>query len=446
VIRLWAFLLVTLLLGLRLFSFSEAHTSQLPFMDQWDVLRGFFDNYSLWDAFRVQHGSHRQGLGNLLSYFLLGQSNMNFLWETRAMVLVLVFNTFLALYLTYKILGRLSWWDLLVPAFVLNLSQYEIFAGAPNPAHGVIPQTLILLLASSFFIPRLGWRMAALLVLSFLVMHTGYGYFAVYTIFFMLLWSFFRPGHGFLGLRRDDTFLLLGVLVILAIYYTPYAKPMNDAETQNVGLSYLWKLPFFAAGIVSRGLGASRVNFVIVPAFIMLLFVIWRGAEAWWKTWRSPATRAWLFVTAVSLLFLLAASWGRAPGGMGYSITSRYVPYVTLFLLSFYWYLRREIEWHPKLKHLLSLFLIFYTVQELRPRGRDMKVAREYFEMKERFIECYLLTQDFGHCNDDIYNIYPTEISSHIPGRLKLMDEKGYGFFRHRKGRDPSEIPPSEYR
>lgn len=432
--RSWRLILLisfTVLLIARLWHFVGSFTSQLPYMDQWDVYRGYFDNYNGWQMFRIQHGSHRQGLGALLTAFLFNQSQMNLLWETRAMVLILALNSLLALNLSRLFLKSLSWWDFIVPVMILNLSQYEVFAGAPNPAHGIIPQFLILLILNSFFIRSQFWKALSFCTLMFCVMHTGYGYFAVFSALIMLLVSLFRSKFSFSALKKWDFFYLFSVILIMIIYYIPYSKPMDEAETQSVGLGYLWKIPFFAAGIVSRGLGASRVNFILVPCLGILFYMVLVFIKKWKTSLETPKDRGLFYLMLTCFLFLAGASWGRAPGGMGYSITSRYVPYVTLFLLAFYWVLRGAGV-RPKLQiRALWIFTLFFSFQEFRPRGRDQKVATEYFENKKRFMECYKERKDFNYCNDNVYSIYPSKISSHIPGRLKLMEEKGWGFFGH---------------
>jgi hypothetical protein len=314
---------------------------------------------------------------------------------------------------------------------ILNLSQYEVFAGAPNPAHGVIPQFLILLILNTFFIRSNLRKTISFGALIFCVMHTGYGYFAVFSALIMLLMSLIKPKFSFSALRKTDLVFLLLIILIMIVYYIPYSKPMDEAESQNVGLSYLWKLPFFAAGIVSRGLGASRVNFILVPCLGILVYMALVFMKKWKSSWQTPKDRALLYLMLTCFLFLAGASWGRAPGGMGYSITSRYVPYVTLFLLAFYWVLRGA-GGRPKLQiRALWIFTLFFSFQEFRPRGRDQRVATEYFENKKLFLECYKERKDFNYCNDNVYSIYPSKISSHIPGRLKLMEEEGWAFFSH---------------
>ncbi len=429
--RLVFLISISVLLVGRLWYYVGSFTSQLPYMDQWDVYRGYFDHYNWWQLFRIQHGSHRQGLGALLTAFLFDQSQMNLLWETRAMVLILALNSLLALNLSRLFFKGLSWWDFIIPVMILNLSQYEVFAGAPNPAHGVIPQFLILLILNTFFIRSHFWKTISFGALIFCVMHTGYGYFAVFSALIMLLMSLIKPKFSFSALRKTDLVFLMVIILIMIVYYIPYSKPMDEAESQNVGFSYVWKLPFFAAGIVSRGLGASRVNFILVPCLGILVYMALVFIKKWKAPWQTSKDRALLYLMLTCFLFLAGASWGRAPGGMGYSITSRYVPYVTLFLLAFYWVLRGA-GGRPKLQiRALWIFTLFFSFQEFRPRGRDQKVATEYFENKKLFLECYKERKDFNYCNDNVYSIYPSKISSHIPGRLKLMEEKGWALFSH---------------
>jgi hypothetical protein len=428
-------LLITIGASFRLFRFSEKFTSELPYMDQWDVLRGYFDNYDLWSLFRIQHGSHRQGIGAIIDNFLMKTSGMNLHWETRFMVLIFILNTILALLLVKKIgLKKWTWSDCFVPLLFLNLSQYEIFAGAPNPSHGALPQTFILLIALSFFVRRPLLKAFLQFLLLFMVMHTGYGYFAVFAFFALTVWDLYvNKLHNKTLIKSQAFVMIVCCMAIFLIYYIPYAKPMDENEAANVGLNYVWKIPFFAAGIVSRGLGASRVNFILVPSFLILCLLttdLIREIRNYNPTIATPR-KSFAFILLSVLLFLLGASWGRAPSGMGYSITSRYVPYVSLLLFCFYLLLKQKSE-NKKWLKLMWAFVIFYSVQELRPRGRDLKVANEYFDNKQKFIDCYLQKKDFLYCNDNVYSIYSSAHSDHVVRRLEWMDENKLGFFRNR--------------
>lgn len=76
----WLLGLAFVVLAVRLGHFVDRFAVNLVFWDQWDFLQGLFDDASLWELFRRQHGPHRQGVANLLiagEYALTG-------WNGRA--------------------------------------------------------------------------------------------------------------------------------------------------------------------------------------------------------------------------------------------------------------------------------------------------------------------------------------------------------------------------
>lgn len=54
----------------RLVGFVDANAVDLLFNDQWDTLRPLFEGQSPWNAFFLQHGPPRLGLGGLINWYL----------------------------------------------------------------------------------------------------------------------------------------------------------------------------------------------------------------------------------------------------------------------------------------------------------------------------------------------------------------------------------------
>ncbi|NCN26470.1 hypothetical protein GW915_02755 [bacterium] len=423
----------TALLGFRLFYFVHTHTANVLYMDQWDIYRGLFQDFNLWEAFRLQHGSHRQGIGALLSYGLAHLTGLSSFWEAHTMVSISILNSALAVWLLRKLIGHWHVAFALIPFLFINISSYEVYLGAPNPAHGLLPQTLALLIAACHFLKNNYLKTALLSVLLFLIMHTGYGYFMVffYALFAFaeLLSNIKQKKHLFLS----STFFVI-IAAILGCFFINYATPMSTEEKQSIGLHYLWKLPAFATGLFSRTLGASRVNFVMLPAALVLGSLIFFSVRDYFslllnKKLITKERKILLILAGFSLLFTFAASFGRAPGGIGASISSRYIPFITLGLLAFmaYW-IQSKHKWSLKV---LFAFSIFFSIQELRPRGRDAKSAQEFYQGKLDFKNCYLQSEDFDKCNNQVdFYIYPPKISGRIPPRLDFLKERDWSLFK----------------
>ncbi|HPM43749.1 MAG TPA: hypothetical protein PLV52_07945, partial [Candidatus Omnitrophota bacterium] len=145
------------------------------FWDQWDFFDAFFGKNSIWDIFAWQHGPHRQGLGLILTK-AIGQLSG---WNTRIECLTiggLVFIAMcLAIALKKRLLGRISWADVVIALIFLTPVQSEIFAMTPNMSHSAIPLMLIVLYAMAWTIDRLSIRYISVLSLNFLLIFTGFG-------------------------------------------------------------------------------------------------------------------------------------------------------------------------------------------------------------------------------------------------------------------------------
>src|SRR5690242_13573308 len=103
-------------LSARLFTLISGYAVNVFFMDQWDFNEAtLFEKHSLWAMFRWQHGPHRQGLGALLTYWI----EPHFRWSSRADAFlagaVVVLAAALALYLKYRIFGKLGIFDVCIP-------------------------------------------------------------------------------------------------------------------------------------------------------------------------------------------------------------------------------------------------------------------------------------------------------------------------------------------
>src|SRR5206468_5438587 len=83
----------------------------------------------------------------------------------------------LALLLKWRVVGELSWTDVVIPALLLTPRQWELFVASPNPSHSAMPLVLLLLLALARTIRSRGLRDALLIVIDFGAVFTGFGFF-----------------------------------------------------------------------------------------------------------------------------------------------------------------------------------------------------------------------------------------------------------------------------
>ena len=166
-----------IILARRLYQLVDDYSVNIIFWDQFDFMTPFFLKQNAWTMFTWQHGPHRQGLGELITWVVVQLSG----WNTRAesfMILgVLLLCLLSVLWLKRKITGRFQLIDLIIPFIVLNQYQWEQLVVTPNVSHSVLPLLLIFLYSLSWLIPNQPWRYATILFLNFLLLFTGFGLF-----------------------------------------------------------------------------------------------------------------------------------------------------------------------------------------------------------------------------------------------------------------------------
>jgi hypothetical protein len=348
---------VTIGLALRLFRLVDLHAVDLLFYDQIELYEAFLDAPSAWDLFRFQHGPHRQGLPFLGTWLLARLTD----WNARAdafHVLAYVFvATALALALRRRLFGPFAWTDVAIPLLLLTPAQYGIFIHAPNASHCAGPLVLLLLMGHACLIRDPRRRVAVLVGLDFVAVHTGFAIFAgalVPTLLGLAAWRDHRDAR-----RGDPAFALGGALlcvVWIGVFLVGYTGRNGlDAVEQTPRLA---TYPIFAASMFANVLGLKDPGRlpIVVGALVALAAAALvlrqlprlaarstpmgsppprpgREGEREDATTQAPATattraEVLFLLAAFSLLYCGATAVGRAQFGLSGAQSSRYVPLV----------------------------------------------------------------------------------------------------------------------
>jgi hypothetical protein len=75
------------------------------------------------------------------------------------------------------VFGPIRWTDLLIPAVMLSMRQWEALVGVPNPAHSSLPLVLLMCYALAWTCRHRIVRYALALLFNFLAVFTGFGFF-----------------------------------------------------------------------------------------------------------------------------------------------------------------------------------------------------------------------------------------------------------------------------
>ena len=170
--------IVTTILGLRLLALIDAHAVDLLYYDQLDFYEAFKGDTNAWRVFRWQHGPHRQGLPFLGTWLLASLTDWNTRMDAFYVGGLVLLATGLALWLRRRILGPLAPTDVAIPLLLLTPAQYGIFIHTPNASHAAGPLALLLLFCLVLTVRDRRWRYGSMIVLDFMMIHTGFAIFA----------------------------------------------------------------------------------------------------------------------------------------------------------------------------------------------------------------------------------------------------------------------------
>ena len=412
-------------LAIHFFQLTAQYAVNIFFWDQWDFNdASLFDHHSIWEIFRFQHGPHRQGLGGLLGALVEPWFHWNSRTEGFLIAGIVVVAGLCMLLLKYRLFGSIGWTDVVIPMLVFTPAQWESTWSTANLAHGVLPVTLILLYCMAWTWSSERSKYAAIVLLNFVTLYTGFGIFLGLLTPVLLLVQYVRDRRA----GGENGRLLLGCLglsiVSIASFFMGYKNDDAsgcDSIFAATPLEYGRFLSLmFASTTGIRGIGwiATSVGGVVLAAtsgvalFSWLRVLIGRAGE------RAPQI-AVAVLSGYSLLFCLAATMGRTCTGMIDAHSSRYAIYKQLAILSLYfWALTlRHVRWREALTYALPVLLL----PTLFVTPADANGMATFSKLKSGWRTCYLSGKSPDMCDDEDGAIYPWPERTHLQEKLDYL-------------------------
>ncbi len=401
----------------RLWSFVDQNAVNLLTHDDWDDMLLLFRDSSAWEMFRYQHGPRRLGLGLWLTHFVFDLSHWNLRSHTFVMASVLGVCSFLGLWLKKRIFGKIVWTDSIIPLLFMNLNQWELLLYLP--LNGIVMLALFLLLALAFTVENVWLKGTFVVILNFLLIHTGYGMFAVGATGLVLLAE----------LRQRPRFCIpVGALlgVCIAVFFYGYrSEPGLDCF--KFPHERPWEYFVFASLMMSRFFGfVKTTGFAAVLSamfFVGTIFVLMRTA----KKSKKPSQVIFLLV-AFSLLYSLNAAVGRVCASVYAGKVSRYVTFMIPQMLGFYFFflqlnrgtLRRIFV---GLNLLLAIFSTFYFDK------RDLQFLNEYVQSRKSWVQCFQNTLSVEDCSKSTgLFLYPNSHEK-VKHQIEFLRDHKLNFF-----------------
>jgi hypothetical protein len=412
-------------LSLRLLRFIGDYTVNLFYWDQWSFYGGLFQERPLPDLFLWQHGIHRMGLGYVLLWLMAPLSHWDARYDAFLSGGTIVLATLVALFLKFKLTNRLSWTDSIIPLIFLTLYQYDTFIGTANVSANALPLLLVTRFCVALLIRPAVRRYAAMLVINFLSVFTGYGMFlglitpVVILIDIVkdsayrrlkyagLLLSILTVVYFFVGYRLERTIDCFVFPGSPAVDYVGFVMLLYNSFFGLRG--YEWFMPLFPA--------------ILLVGYISNIVPIYSG-----KCVSRYMPAAVLF--SFSFLFSVNAAVGRVCAGIEAAYASRYVTFVIPAVFALYLTLLHARRWHSgAILPTLLLGAIGYS-QIADAHLADTSKSHAHF--MQEWKTCYLKSHDSGRCTQRIGRIY--WVQDDLQQKLDYLESHRLNLFKDAPG------------
>ncbi len=416
--------------AVRFFSLTSQYAVNVFWWDQWDFDDAtLFQDHSIWQAFRWQHGPHRQGLGALLQKLIEPWIHWNSRYEAFGIGAIIFITAALALLLKTRLYGAIGYSDVIIPLLFLTPLQYETLAGATNPAYSSLPLLLTVLYCLCWLIRPYSWKYICVLLVNFLLIYTGFGIFVgLVTPVLLALDHYTNIRH--LGSKYHCGAAAVFMISIgsLASFFVGYKlQPAADCFTPAVQnpVIYLWFVDLMfanAAGlkilnpILATLIGSIALSLLLLGLMVVVKRLLTRKAD----TWSRDAAIAVLL--AYCATFSLSNAYGRLCLGLVVAGYSRYVPFMVIGFFGLYLY---ALSIHSRnLRVSLVLVLLLFAMLSARPLNRrDTWIVEQISNGKSVWRECYLVRHDIHECDTVArFKINPRPKASRLQEKLDFLE------------------------
>ncbi len=416
----------------RLASLVAATAVNLPFQDQWDLLKPMFAGAGPWACFDLQHGPHRQGLGGLVNWVLYNATGWDVRAEAWAGCVILALAALSAVALAWRLRGRLAWSDAAFPLLLMATVNWETMLLTANIAHGILPVLLTLGLALAWTVPSAPRRAGLLVAVGFFALFTGFAACAFLVCGGLAVLRAVRPAAG--DTRGARWLVLAGFAVAVVLFALGYvwqpAVPNWRFPVDRISdyprflaLMYAslagWRE--ISAGSLAIGGGALAL---VLAAFAWALHGVWRRTSA--------AAAPVLLLTGTALVYGAFTAVGRLPAGIEAAFMWRYLP---LLLPGIVGVALAAEAWAASLSPALRLLpgmAVLGAALVVWGNFKPDRYAAIVADGKRLWIKSYLETRDLAAANrrSDFFVYRADEDGAWLGARLRWLEERKLTFFK----------------
>jgi hypothetical protein len=419
-------------MGFRLFQLTAQNAVNVFYWDQWDFDDAtLFEDHSLWEIFRWQHGPHRQGLGGLLSALVEPLFHWNSRTEAFLAAGLVVAAGLCGWYLKYRLFGSLSWKDVIIPMIMLTPARWDMIWMTVNLAHVILP-ILVIFYCLAWTCKNERTKFTLIVILTFLITYTGYGFFVGFLTPVLLFASY----RAHTSRARTDKYYLVGCTVasvaslvsFLVGYRLDPASNCPSVFAPAVS-QYLWFMDLmYAAPFSITGLG-------LISRFVGAIGLVLAAAAAWygWKEVLAkegkqlPVSYAIAALSAFVLLFCPPAALARTCDGLFTAHASRYTNYMQLSTLSLY-FCSLMVHW-PRLRIDPAAVLLVLVLPPAVMNRVDPDRMESFRKTKAAWRTCILAGRSMPECNKEAGSVYPFPQRTHLQDKLDYLQSTQQGLF-----------------
>lgn len=280
---------IVIVATVRLLYYTNHYSVNILYWDEWDFYDAFFEDQSLIEIFNFQFGPHKQGLAFILTKFIDHYSDWNTRYISFTSSLFLIATAATYLILKQKTIGKIQFFDIVIPLIVLTPAQFSLFSGVPNLSHGPMPVFLISLYCLTLLNSKSWLRNTLLIILTFNLLYSGFGLVIgfITPLLFLTDSLFFTKQKN----KKETLLSLLFLVVSLAcifLFLHDY-KHHPNSDIHLLGFTELWKYFYFVA-ISYLNFFFSSIQFgflgfgILIPIFYVLtkqFITLYKNFHAW---------------------------------------------------------------------------------------------------------------------------------------------------------------------
>ncbi len=443
----WFLTAVTTLLVANWVAAVARFQVNVPMWDQWDFFNPLFAGDGWSALFHFQHGPHRQGLGFVMSSWVMAASDWDSRIESLWMVFLLAASVVLALGLKKRVAGKLSYADGSIPLLILALGQWGSVIEVPNASHSVFPLLLILLAAHAWLDERVMVRLPVTALLAVCAFFTGFAIFAGMVLSVFLAVALVRALWK--KSREEIIAAAIGVAIVAAGWAAFSLGYRFDPASDGYRFPHepLFDYVRFTALMLAHPAGwEGETTAAYLIGGLLLTVSLAIGALAGWRWLRGTGGRrddVIVLLVGAGLAFAAFTAVGRIHLNIAAGMVSRYVTLLMPLWLGVYlWSVseKRILARCTGVAVVLLIALAPFASLAKRPiaawagtaglSDRASQALAHSTAGKMAWVSAVLRTDDFREADRLVgRNVHPWGESNNLDGKLHWLRERRLAFY-----------------